>query len=240
MRRVALFGEFSMRSLEDFFNEHNKRDFRGLALTFARRQPLFELHLELRQAANRGLKVFPVPEIAKLAGQPERLIGEATSDISRLEESRSSIRFAVWRVALGPAGLCVLRVDGAQGRASLAALSQHEEDCLTLQVQRGDTVWAFFWYPVGLTLRSSAKKLAPGVSVLANGDSCPIPPSGGSAWLNPRADIEAVPYWLRQIAFETPDDPPGEAIPVRPSSLRPPPCHSARHFEKQHRRVQNG
>jgi len=229
-----------MRSLEDFFNEHNKPDLRGVAFNSARRQPHFELHLELRQAANRGLEVFPVPEIARLAGQPERLIGEATSDISCLEGLAAEYPFCSWRVALGPAGLCVLRVDGAQGRASLAALSQHEEDCLTLQAQRGDTLWAFFRYPVGLTLRSSAKKLARGVSVLAVGESCPIPPSGGRTWLTPWAEIEAVTYWMRELAFESPNTPPGEAFPVWTPSLRPLPCRSARHFEKQHRRVHNG
>jgi len=110
----------------------------------------------------------------------------------------------------------------------------------TLRAQRGDTVWAFFRYPVGLTLRSSAKKLAPGVSVLASGESCPIPPSAGGTWLNSWAEIEAVPSWLRELAFESPNTPPGEAIAVRTPSPRPAPCRSAQRFEKQHRRVQNG
>jgi hypothetical protein len=229
-----------MRSLEEFFNEHNKRDFRGLALTSAKRKPVFELHLELRQAANRGLEVFPIPEIAKLAGQQDRLIGEATSEISRLEALAAEYRFCGWRVALGPSKLCALRIDRTLGRNSLAALSQDEDDSSTLRAQSGDTVWAYFRYPVGLTLRFSAKKLAAGVSFLASNESCPVPPSRGSRWLNPWADIEAVPYWLRELAFESPNTPPGEAIPMRTPSPRPAPCRSAQRFEKQHRCVRNG
>ena len=229
-----------MRSLEEFFHDQSKRAVHDHALPSPATKPRFELYPELRQAANRGFDVFPVPEIARLTGQPERLIGEATSDISRLEELAAAYPFCSWRVALGPSKLCVLRIDGALGRASLAALSPDEDDSLTLRAQSGDTVWAYFRYAVGLTLRSSAKTLAPGVCVLASGASGPIPPSAGSTWLNPLADIEAVPYWLRQIAFETPDDPPGEAIPARTPSLRPPPCRSAWHFAKPHRRVQKG
>jgi hypothetical protein len=39
-------------------------------------------------------------------------------------------------------------------------------------------------------------KSSPGVSILAEG-SCPIPPSGGSVWFNPKAEIKTVPCWLR-------------------------------------------
>ena len=229
-----------MRSLEEFFSEHNKRAFRDLALTSVKHQSRFKLHPELHQAANRGLEIFPVPEIAKLAGRPDLLIGEATSDVSRLEELATEYPFCSWHVALGPSGLCVPRVDGAFGEGSLAAISLDEDDSLTLRAKRGDTLWAFFRYPVGLTLRPSAKKLAPDVSVLAIGESCPIPPSGGSIWLNPWAEIEAVPYWLKELAFESLNTPPGEAIPVRMPSPRPAPCRSAQRFEKQHRRVRNG
>lgn len=229
-----------MRSLEEFFSERNTQALADRALTSATHQSRFELHPELRQAANRGFEIFPVPEIARLAGQQERLIGEATSDISRLEELAGEYPFCGWRVALGPSRLCLLRIEGIQGRVSIAALSRHEEDYLTLQAQRGDTVWAFFRHPKDLRLRSTALKLAPGVSVLASGESCQIPPSGSSTWLNPSVEIEAVPHWLRELAFEGPNDSPGEAISVPTLPLRPAPCRSARHFAKQHRRVRSG
>ena len=83
-------------------------------------------------------------------------------------------------------------------------------------------IWvAFFRWPEGLVLRASARKLAPGVRILgqSQSDSCIIPPSGGYVWLNSWAEIEAVPFALRELAFEEPDSSPGRAI----SALKPPP-----------------
>ena len=228
-----------MRSLEEFFREGNRRTVPGRALNAKANQARFELHPDLHQAANRGLRIFPATEIAKLTGQPDQLIGEATCDVSRLEELATEHPYCLWRVALGPSNVCVLLVDGFQGRASLATLSQHEEDPLTLCAQRGDTVWAFFRHPKGLQLRDSARKLAPAVSVLANGESCPIPPSGGSKWLSPW-EIEAVPFWLRQLAFANPDDPLGKASIVSVQFPRREPCRSIGSVEQSHRRVRCG
>ena len=84
-----------MRSLEEFFRERNRRTFPGLALNAKANHARFELHPDLRQAVNRGLRIFPVTEIAKLTGQPDQLIGEATCDVSRLEELALDGRSAV-------------------------------------------------------------------------------------------------------------------------------------------------
>ncbi len=229
-----------MRSLEEFFHDQSKRPFNNPTRTPAAEKSLSELRSELRQSANRGFEIFPVSEIAKLTGQPEQLLDEATSDINRLEELAAELSICSWRVALGPSNLCVLRVEGAQGRASLIELSQQEDDCLSLRAQRADTVWVFFRHPAGLELRPSARKLAPGLSVLAGRESCSIPPSGGSEWLNPWADIEAVPYWLRELAFESPITPPGKA--VLPRMPTPPfvPCRSTQRIERRQRCVRRG
>ena len=96
-----------------------------------------------------------------------------------------------WRIAIGPCYLCVLQVVGPEGRNQLAALSQDQGECLTLQSRRGDTAWAFFRRPAGLELRASAKKLAPGVRILTDRDSCAVPPSGGCVYLNPWEEVRA-------------------------------------------------
>ncbi len=90
----------------------------------------------------------------------------------------------------------------------MAVLSD-EEQCDTLQTYCGDTVWAFFRKPKGLPLRVSARELVPGVSVLVEGGSYPVP-----AWSECASDISAVPNWLRELAFEVPDNPSGKAAPV--------------------------
>ena len=81
-------------------------------------------------------------------------------------------------------------------------------------------------------LRSSANKLAVGVSMLGNGESRVIPPSGGSFYINPWAEIEAVPCWLRELAFETPDTGPQNVMPVPVSFPRHVPCRGRARFEK--------
>jgi hypothetical protein len=106
---------------------------------------------EVRQAANLGWRIFRVSPLAKLMGNRDLLIGEATCDVSRLEQFAAEYPSCEWRVAIGPSSLCVLKVVGPGGRNSLAALSQDEGECLTLQSRRGDTAWAFFFrWPAAL------------------------------------------------------------------------------------------
>ena len=187
---------------------------------------------DVRQAANRGLRVFPVSLFAKLQGTPHLFIGAATSDISSLEElAVAAFPVHEWRVALGPSSLCVLQFDGEAARKSLAALVPDLDECFTLQAHRGHMTWvAFFRWPEGLVLRASAKKLAPGVRILGQGDSCIIPPSGGYVWLSSGAEIEAVPYPLRELAFEAPDSSPGRAMSAPKPSSRPVPCRPISRF----------
>lgn len=196
---------------------------------------------EVRQAANLGWRIFPVSPLAKLMGNPDLLIGEATCDVYRLEELAAEYPSCGWRVAVGPSSLCVLQIAGPEGRNSLASLSSDQGECLTLQARRGDTAaWAYFRSPKGQQLRASAKNLAPGVRILAGGDSCPIPPSGGCVYVNPWEDVQAVPGWLKELAFETPDGPSGKTAPVPASSPRPAPCRPGKFFPKPHRNVRNG
>lgn len=195
---------------------------------------------EVRQSADLGWKIFPVSPLAKLMGNSDLLISEATSDISVLEELAAEYPSSEWRVVTGPSSLCVLQLDGPEGRNSFAVLSQDHGDCLTLQAHRGDVAWAFFRRPAGSALRALAKKLAPGVRILGDGDSCPVPPSYGYAFVNPWADVETMPYWLQELAFETPDMPPGKAAPVPASSLRPARCRSRAQFSTPPREARKG
>jgi hypothetical protein len=194
----------------------------------------------VREAAARGLKLFPVSQLAKLTN-PDSLIAEATSDIFRLEELADAAQ-PLWgyRLAVGPSGLCIWRVDGPMSRGSLSALVPDLDECLTLQARCGDAILALFKWPQGLVLRSSSRRLVTGVRILGDGDSCIIPPSGGCVWLNPWAEIEDLPYSLRDLAFETPDTPGGKAVTVPALSRRPTPCRSRAQFENPQRGVRKG
>jgi len=199
-----------------------------------------DLSDEVRELAHRGLKLFPVSLAAKLNGCPNEFISEATSDISLLEElSAAAQPLSGLSIALGPSGLCVLVLDGTVGKASFAALVPDLEECLTLQARRGDVVYAFFRQPAGMKRIASARKLAPGVSIL--GESCIVPPFGGIAWINPGAEIEALPNALRELlAIENPDDFPGRAMPAPKPSPRPVQCRPAVRFPQPNRAPRKG
>jgi hypothetical protein len=222
-----------MKSIEEFFSDLERRQSSPSArFTFNHHNLRSILPEAVRQAARSGWRIFPVNLLAKATARPDLLIGEATSDLSRLEELAAEYPGCDWRVAVGPSSLCILQLGGQLGRNAFAALSREQGECLTLQAERGDAAWAFFRRPTGLVLRNAAKELAPGVRMLGDGESCFIPPSAGSSYVNPWAETEAVPCWLRELAFETPDNPPGKALPVPASSPLPVPCRSRAPVEK--------
>jgi hypothetical protein len=171
--------------------------------------------------------------LAKFSGNPDLLIAEATSEVSRLEELAVEYPMCRWRVALGPSSLCALELEGQAGKESFTALAGDQGECLTLQARRGDEALAFFQLPKGSVLRTSAEKLASGLKIL--GESCVIPPTGGYVWMNPWAEVEAVPYSLRELAFEPPDIPRGRTVPLPQSSTRHAFCRSTSNAAKPRR-----
>lgn len=220
-----------MKSLAEFFSEGNSQSWRDRVIESKNGQVVAGLHPEVSATANRGLEVFPVPEFARFSGQPELLIGEATSDLGRLEELAAEYPGCTWRLAIGPA-MFILRMDAPAARFSLAGLNKDQEDCSTLCARRAETIWALFRWPQRMVLRSEARKLAPGLRILADGDSCPVPPSDGCTWVDVSADIEAAPSWLREAAFECPTLPPGKALPTQAKSAPPAPCRSRARFQQ--------
>jgi hypothetical protein len=228
------FGELNrMKSIEEFLSNLERRPGSPAPRFTTNRHPNHpSLPDAVRQAANRGWQGFPVSLVARATARPDLLIGEATRDISRLEELAAEYPGCDWRVALGPSSLCILELDGPEGRDTFAALSQEQGDCLTLQARRGDIAWAYFRWPDGLVLRDGARELMTGLRILGPGDSCIFPPFGGSLYVNPWAEIEAVPYWLRELAFESPDSPPANTVRVPAPSPRPAPCRSRKVFDR--------
>jgi hypothetical protein len=226
--------------LEQFFS----RPSGSFSAAFNSRHFNPDLSDEVRELARMGLKLFPVSLAAKLAGDSDRLIADATDDISLLDELSAAAAQPLWgyRLALGPSGLCVLVLDGAVGRASFAALVPDLDGCLTLQARCGDVVYAFFRQPAGVKRIASATKLAPGVSLLGDGASCIVPPFGATVWVVPGAEIEALPYALRELLVsENPDSPPGRTMPVPKSSpRRPAACGSTVHFQQPNKAPRRG
>jgi Bifunctional DNA primase/polymerase, N-terminal len=152
-----------MESIEEFFSNLEHPSSPSKRFTPTHHNDRSTLPDAVRQAANRGWKIFPLSMLAKAAARPDLLISEATSDLSRLEELAATYPGCDWRVAAGPSSLSILRLDGQLGRNAFRVLSREQGECLTLQAQRGDAGLAFFRRPAGLVLRNAAKELAPGV-----------------------------------------------------------------------------
>ena len=230
-----------MKTLEEFFSEHNRSISPVPRFGSSQRSPLLVLSQELRDTANRGLAIFPVPDLAKLTAQRDLLISDATSDVSRLEELAAEYPSSKWRAAVGPSGYCVVRMNAQDGVTWFAAKCQeHGVDCFTLTALSGDMVWAIFRWPENLVRRASAVGLPSGVSFLDDGDSFSVPPSRGCKWANACAEIESVPYWLRELAFESPENPPGKVVSVPVPFPRSTTCRSTTRFDKPHRGTKKG
>ena len=227
-----------MKSIEVFLSELARNNSQSAASTSYDNISRSRLAEEVRQVARRGWQIFPVSPLAKFSGNPDLLIAEATSQVSRLGELAAEYPACRWRVALGLASLCALELEGQAGRKSFTALAGDQGECLTLQARRGDEALAFFQLPKGSVMRAFAKKLAPGLRIL--GESCFIPPSSGYVWVNPWADVEAVPYSLRELAFEPPDIPRGRTVPLPQSSTRRAFCRSTTNAAKPRRGESKG
>jgi hypothetical protein len=217
-----------MKSPEQFFAELGQTS-RQPVSSSTTPTSLTALHPEVRQAAIRGLAVFPVPEIAQWTGNPDRLIERATDEVSRLQELAAENPRCAWRAT--SSRFCILRLQGPEGRAWFAAKNSDQDDVRTLSAVRGEIIWAVFQWPVGLVLRRSCNELAAGVRILITGESFPIPPSRGCIWVNPWAEIEAVPYWLREFAFVPPDGPAGKKAVPPSRSVCPSPCRLVARIE---------
>jgi hypothetical protein len=135
--------------------------------------------------------------------------GAATCDLGVLEHLAIQHLDCNWALLTGQAsGVFVCEVDSTCGRTALHALNEGDWDCEeTLQAKAGDTWYAFFRWPVGLTLCN--KVLAPGLRIHGEDDFVLIPPSKhrsgvSHTYLDPEAWIATAPKWLLELAFKEP------------------------------------
>lgn len=215
--------------LEQFFSQPSG----SFAAAFRDHHYNQEVPPEVLELAHRGLKLFPVSLAAMLAGDPDRLIAVATDDVTLLAElSAAAQPLSGYRLAIGQSGLSIWRLDGRVGRSSFASIAPDlDESLTTLQACRGDAVYAFFRQPVGMRRIAATRELRPSVSIIGDCEGFDVPPAGGAIWLDPGAEIEALPYVLRELlASDHPDSPPGRAMPAPKPSPRPAPCRSTVYF----------
>jgi len=90
-----------MKSIEVFLSELARNNSQSAASTSYDNISRSRLAEEVRQVARRGWQIFPVSPLAKFSGNPDLLIAEATSQVSRLGELAAEYPACRWRVALG-------------------------------------------------------------------------------------------------------------------------------------------
>lgn len=128
-------------------------------------------------------------------------------------------------VALLTRGLMVIdqdrgHADGVDGVASFAALLEAHGGDIPSEAPcvRSRRVGAHVYLaaPAGVTMRSSASKISPGVDIKAGRALATCPPTPGYSWLSPLtplADLPPAPDWLIRLACPPP---PPVYRPVQP------------------------
>lgn len=130
-------------------------------------------------------------------------------------------------VALVTRGFIVLdldrnHADGVDGVASFAALVEahggdfpSDAEAPWVRSRRGGA-HVYLTVPAGVTIRSSASKIAPGVDIKAGRALATCPPTPGYSWLSPLTplvDLPPAPGWLIRLACPPP---PPVYRPVQP------------------------
>lgn len=126
---------------------------------------------EVRKAASRGWRLFPVKARDK---KPPLLKGwrdKATCNLEQLEAWAVEFPGCNWGMATGRgSGVFVLDMDGEPGLASLLAFHRQGKeipDTLTVNTERGSHL--YFRWPEYLIIHNSAARLAPGLDVRGEG-----------------------------------------------------------------------
>ena len=163
---------------------------------------------EVRAAAGRGWRLFPVEVSGKLPlvkGWPEA----ATTDLVQLEAWAHLYRACNWGLATGSAsGLAVIDVDGVEGRASLAVLERQGFTLpvtLTVTTGRADGgEHRYYRPPSGVDIHNDQSgKIGPHIDVRGTGGFVVIPPSiheSGKQYrfIDPDSPIADLPRWVAE------------------------------------------
>ena len=161
---------------------------------------------EVTEASARGWRLFPVAVSGKsplLKGWPK----VATSDLVQLETWADLCPACNWGLATGTAsGLVVIDVDGAEGRASLAALDREGFTLpATLTVTTGRTDGGehrYYRLPSGVDIRNDQSgKIGAHVDVRGTGGFVVCPPSVHASgkqyrFIDPSVPVADLPGWV--------------------------------------------
>jgi hypothetical protein len=162
---------------------------------------------EVVQAASCGWRLLPICAKRQSVAADVR-IEEAACDLEQLQQWAIEHPGSNWGLATGQAfGVFVLEMHAALGaNAPRGLCDENWDEGAGIQSRAGEIGYAFFRWPMGMTMRRSAKNLGPGLSLRGEGDYVLVPPSACSAgtshaYTDPDAAIASAPEWLLNSAF---------------------------------------
>lgn len=152
-------------------------------------------------SASRGWRMFPTPGCRWVEGIG---IKEVTSDLNQLGQWANALTGFNWSLATGPeSGVFLLEAEEPDGLCSLRGLSQLDWP-ETLYDRSRNYMLAFWRYPAGMRAMDAGRiKIAPGLTVRAEGESVVLPPHNSGIWRDLDAPILASPEWLIVSAFRS-------------------------------------
>lgn len=154
-------------------------------------------------AASRGWRMFPAPGSRWVDGIG---VDDVTSDLAQLSQWADDLSGFLWSLATAPeSGVFALQAEEPLGLSSLRGLSQLDWP-ETLYVRSRNYMLAFWSYPSGMCAIDAGRiEIAPGLTVLADGESVVLPPHESGRWPDPDAPVLECPEWLNECVFKPAD-----------------------------------
>jgi len=174
---------------------------------------------------SHGYSVFPCATGSKLplirGGEGYK---DATTDLEKIKRWWTREPSANIGIACGLSGLVVIDIDsknGAPGRHSWAVLLNAHEDAPDTLASKTPNDGVHLWFKAnGHRIKSSVRKLGPGLDVRAHGGYVVAPPSvvdGKSyEWINPDAPVAEIPAWLSELLAQEEKRPEAKAVTTPP------------------------
>lgn len=170
-------------------------------------QSMPTLSEEVRRAASRGWRLFPIKARDKKPPLIKGWRDLATSKLDQLEAWAVEFPGCNWGLATGPgSGVFILDVDGEPGLASLNALHRQgkkiPDTLLTVNTAQGNHL--YFRWPERLIVPNSVERIAPGLDIRGDGGYVVIPPSihpnsEQYVCVDPDEPIADAPEWLLEM-----------------------------------------
>ncbi len=175
----------------------------------------------LRDAAQRGWRIFPVLSPIRRAMVASAMLGQASNNLEQIAEWADRYCGCNWALATGSGSdVLAIEMDGEIGTTSFRWLvfenqeaPLHNSPTLISQTKFGanNKACAYYRWPASVAGRLLHGTVAPGMRLRGEGDFVLIPPSvrrDGSRYvfLQPEKEVANLPDWLIELICREPSE----------------------------------